>query len=152
MNKLYRAIVIPLMIMLLLFPNTSFASTAEMPMLLNNVNNLLLGKNISTVSDEELTELAEMSTSQLEKIGYSEEEIQVLRMRHIERVMDTDKTYSGFIGNDEMLSYEELCLLPGTYIENEFDVLEDMKEKPISELQQMGVATQDINALKKNSC
>ena len=70
---------------------------------------------------------------------------------HIAEVTEADKTYEGFLANDEILSYEELITMPGTSIYSEYDTLEELKEMTTAQLASLGVDTTDIQDIQTKS-
>ena len=70
---------------------------------------------------------------------------------HMQKVLEKDKTYEGFLQNDDMLTYEEILQLSGATVQNEIEILYDLQSKPISELREMDITEDEIQMLKTKS-
>lgn len=75
-------------------------------------------------------------------VGVSE---QTLRMQ---KVLEENSTYDGFMNSNDMLSFDEIASLPGAVIGNEYDKIKEIKEQPVANLYAMGMNDDDVNMIK----
>ncbi len=99
--------------------------------------------------------LSKLSDAQLKELNFSQENIEDIRASalesHMEKIQNKDKTYQGFLNNDETLSYEELLKLPNTSVVSELNVLKKLKEKSVEELKTLGLQSEKIAELKNKN-
>lgn len=99
--------------------------------------------------------LAAQSDEQLQSLGFNDNEIRELRTEaaqwNIEQIQEKDRTYEGFLANDDVLSFDELLLLPNTSVVNEMEILNNLKSSSDADLSAMGMSAQDIRFLKNTS-
>ena len=99
--------------------------------------------------------LAAQSDEQLQSLGFNDNEIRELRTEaaqwNIEQIQEKDRTYESFLANDDVLSFDELLLLPNTSVVNEMEILNNLKSSSDADLSAMGMSAQDIRFLKNTS-
>lgn len=67
---------------------------------------------------------------------------------HMQKVLEENSTYEGFLASGDTLTYEELLTLPGTSVRSEFESIEEMKKMPSEKLHKMGLTSEDVQMIK----
>lgn len=68
-----------------------------------------------------------------------------------DEILAMDSTYEGFLKNDAVPSFAELCKMDGTTVTAEYDILNQNKRLSNSELKTQGISSQEINELRQYS-
>lgn len=70
---------------------------------------------------------------------------------HMQKVLEENKTYEGFMSSSDTLTFEEIASMPGSVVANEYDELQVLKKQPVSELYNLGMNSDEVEMIKTTS-
>jgi hypothetical protein len=70
---------------------------------------------------------------------------------HMQKVLEENSTYEGFMQSDDRLTFDEIASLPGAVVGNEYDELKALKTQSVNELYALGMDTETVNRIKTQS-
>ncbi len=110
-----------------------------------------------SVIGSEAVMLNRMSDQELRALHLNADDIANIRQEalafhkaHIQKVTSLDKTYEGFLKNDDVLSFEDIQVLNGGQSFSELDMLYALKKASKAELIQRGFTNSEMNQIKNH--